>query len=196
MKTLDLWKTERELAAVEPETGLKILRTGPSQAGKWFLQIWNPKATKPYTNYSFKTEEAREKYVAEQIAGHKSHNAQKAKWKAERQGTAADMEKVQIGDIFCNSWGYEQTNVDFYEVVGKSGRSVTVREIGCKTVPNSTVSHGMADYVVPVKGAFLEKSVPIQKLVSFSGGHPHLTMKHGSCSKTSETEKHYRSWYA
>ena len=28
----------------------------------------------------------------------------------------------QIGDIVYSSWGYDQTNVDFYEVVGKQGK--------------------------------------------------------------------------
>lgn len=42
------------------------------------------------------------------------------------------MNKIQIGDIFYNSWGYEQTQVDFYEVIriSPSGKSVDLRPIG------------------------------------------------------------------
>jgi hypothetical protein len=39
--------------------------------------------------------------------------------------------KVQVGAILSSSWGYDQTNVDFFEVTGmtKSGRTVTIREL-------------------------------------------------------------------
>ena len=36
---------------------------------------------------------------------------------------------VKVGDIFRNSWGYEQTTVDFYQVVRVSAKSVWVRRI-------------------------------------------------------------------
>ena len=39
---------------------------------------------------------------------------------------------VKVGDIFCNSWGWEQTQVDFYEVVrvSKTGKTGDLRPIG------------------------------------------------------------------
>ena len=37
--------------------------------------------------------------------------------------------ELEVGDILASSWGWEQTNVEFYEVVAKSARYVTVREI-------------------------------------------------------------------
>lgn len=190
----DLWASQREKAEVDSETGLKVLREGPSQTGKVYAMIWNPKATKPFANYSFRSVESREKYIAEAIAGHKAHNAMKAKWKAERNGTPEDMAKVQVGDIFCNSWGYDQTNVDYYQVVSKSGRSVNVREIACESVPGS--EGFMSDRVKPVKDAFLDNAPVIKKQVYFSSGVPHLNMKHGSCGKVDANSEHYRSWYA
>lgn len=37
---------------------------------------------------------------------------------------------VRVGDIFSASWGYEQTNVDFFQVIELVGkRSVRVREV-------------------------------------------------------------------
>lgn len=30
---------------------------------------------------------------------------------------------VKIGDIFVDDWGWEQTNIDFYQVVGLRGKS-------------------------------------------------------------------------
>jgi ssDNA-binding Zn-finger/Zn-ribbon topoisomerase 1 len=41
---------------------------------------------------------------------------------------------VSVGDIFYNSWGYDQTNVDFYKVVRLTGAGVEVVPIGSKVV--------------------------------------------------------------
>lgn len=44
--------------------------------------------------------------------------------------TATEAPVVKVGDFFVSSWGYDQTNVDFYKVVGltKSGKSVRVQK--------------------------------------------------------------------
>lgn len=54
---------------------------------------------------------------------------------------------VKVGDFFVSSWGYDQTNVDFYKVVGltKSGKSVRVQ----KWSQALDYSTGPQDYVVP-----------------------------------------------
>lgn len=38
---------------------------------------------------------------------------------------------VKIGDVFVRSWGYDQTNVDFYEIVSvsKTGKTAKARRI-------------------------------------------------------------------
>lgn len=36
---------------------------------------------------------------------------------------------VKPGDIFAYSWGYEQTNVDFYKVLSRSPKSVIIAKI-------------------------------------------------------------------
>ncbi|MHO45241.1 hypothetical protein D9E76_24655 [Escherichia coli] len=37
---------------------------------------------------------------------------------------------VSVGDVFVSSWGYEQTNVNFYQVISVHGKkTVTVQEI-------------------------------------------------------------------
>lgn len=61
---------------------------------------------------------------------------------------------VEIGDIFEGSWGYDQTNVDFYEVVGftPSGKSVRLRPIRKVTVPGS--EGFMSRRVTPALGEF------------------------------------------
>ena len=58
---------------------------------------------------------------------------------------------VQVGDLFYDSWGYDQTQVDFYEVVGltPSGKSVKVKPVN-QVVTSTT---GYTATVAPVKGS-------------------------------------------
>lgn len=58
-------------------------------------------------------------------------------------------ELPKVGDVFYSSWGYDQTNIDFYVVEATKGKTM------CYLVPvgNKTVeSQGSADYVVPAIG--------------------------------------------
>ena len=58
--------------------------------------------------------------------------------------------EVKVGDFFYSSWGYDQTNVDFYKVVGftASGKSVRVQKW---SQASDTAKDGgpSCDYVVP-----------------------------------------------
>lgn len=52
-----------------------------------------------------------------------------------------DNGEVSVGDVFASSWGYEQTNVSFYQVVSVHGKkTVMVREI--RGVANFTYDMG------------------------------------------------------
>lgn len=53
---------------------------------------------------------------------------------------------VKIGDLFCSSWGWEQTNVNFFQVVALVGEfSVRVREVHPEIIEEEAVS-GMSEY--------------------------------------------------
>lgn len=65
----------------------------------------------------------------------------------------------QLGDILECSWGYEQTRVDFYQVVKLTAKTVTLREIR-----KQYVSHGRGPgvaTVAPVRDAFDEREKPL-----------------------------------
>ena len=59
---------------------------------------------------------------------------------------------VNVGDILVSSWGYDQTNIDFYEVTGLTGASVRVRPIQSRIVGPEGVPQ---EQVEPVKGAYI-----------------------------------------
>jgi hypothetical protein len=57
-------------------------------------------------------------------------------------------EKVQVGDFFVSSWGYDQTNIDFFVVVGKTAARIKVQACRKERVGGN----GYSDSVVPVEG--------------------------------------------
>ena len=71
-----------------------------------------------------------------------------------------------VGDVIVNTWGWEQTNVDFYQVVDVLNKKIRVKEIGAKIVENSMYSHGMACELVPAKDSFVEKGRKTEYLLS------------------------------
>ena len=53
---------------------------------------------------------------------------------------------VKVGDYFSASWGYEQTNVDFFQVIALVGEtSVRVREVNPPRINEEAVSGMSAD---------------------------------------------------
>lgn len=61
----------------------------------------------------------------------------------------------KVGDILHHSWGYDQTNCDFYQVVEVKKASVVLRKIGATTVPGS--EGFMSESLMPEKDAFITK---------------------------------------
>ena len=60
---------------------------------------------------------------------------------------------VKVGDMFCDTWGYGQTNVDFYQVVDLKGSTTVV----LKPVKKNARMIGDMSYMVsPIKDDFLE----------------------------------------
>lgn len=61
-----------------------------------------------------------------------------------------------VGDILCCSWGYDQTNIDYYQVVAVTKASVKIREIAAQRVGGGTGY----DEVAPVRDRFVEGNIP------------------------------------
>ena len=57
-------------------------------------------------------------------------------------------DKVKVGDIFSCSWGYDQTNIDFYKCVGFTPCFMKYVQVKTEIVDSNGAS---ADYVAPGK---------------------------------------------
>lgn len=132
---LEIWTWEDERRS--PKTG-EMVKTyyGIAFAGK---------AGKPLWHHWFGTAASRLDMIKRSIAGRQA----RLKWREERTGARRDFKHtLKVGDVIYTSWGYDQTNVDFYEIVEAKSKSVVVCKIGSKTVE----SRQNISYVVPSIG--------------------------------------------
>ena len=152
--------------------------------GRFSVLAYSAKRTKPDFYYLFKTAEVADKYIEEYLNGLKLTLDYKATKKAEKKAYVPD---VKVGDVFVSSWGYDQTNVDYYEVVDLVGaKSVVIRPI--KATYEETGF--MSGYVTPVPGSYWGE--PVKKLVG-NGGY--IKVGHNYAHKHTGG-KNYSSSYA
>ena len=132
---------------VMPEAGITVIRYSGAKTGKPAAAVYSGKSENPLWDYFFGNEHSREQYIADQVEKSKaamSVRQERAQAKREFQHGLKD------GDILYSSWGYDQTNVNWYEVVGVVGKQVLLREIDAKVVSGGRGSES----VVPVPGHY------------------------------------------
>lgn len=88
------------------------------------------KATQDWS-YRFRDERERRKYIQDYFG--KCKQAQELK--IERAARRIKKKKeffasIKEGDIFVDSWGYDQTNIDYYVVTKKLKASIKIKQIG------------------------------------------------------------------
>lgn len=116
------------------------------------------KAQKPDWRYAFRSAKERENTVR----NHFERWQRVAASRAERRATRSKPHKLQVGHMLVSSWGYEQTNVDFYQVTRViSATMVEIRAIGSTTVKEDSWASGKC---VPCPDAF--KGEPMRRRVS------------------------------
>jgi hypothetical protein len=151
------------------------------------VRHFSGRRSKPDNNYSFKTEADRAEWVIEKIKQIDEMKKRKDALKAEKKAKKQEMlNSVNVGDVFYASWGYEQTNIDYYQVVGKKGQTLTFRKIRSEIVKET--GPFSAD-VRPVKDDFIGE--PFKKRVSA------YSIKLDSVryiSKTDWNVTHHSSW--
>lgn len=102
--------------------------------------------TKPCWRYRFPNEAARIDAVT------RFFNNAEASAEFREKDAGADNNAFEVGHILTSTWGYSMTLVDFYEVVGKRGKTIVqLREV------KSVVVSGEAGYqgnVIPAPGEY------------------------------------------
>lgn len=95
--------------------------------GKPCAQVFYGRQAKPVLHCRFRDEADRQTHVA-------SYFARRAKWqesKCARRAERNQPHSIEVGHVFYSMWGYEQTNINFYQVTAIIGKTmVEVREVG------------------------------------------------------------------
>jgi len=85
---------------------------------------------------------------------------------------------VKVGDIYVSSWGYDQTNIDFYKVLNVKNKTAVLGEIGqkrnytgnmngtCVPDPNVVGEKTLTKRIQSMKGS------PYFKLTNYSSAYP------------------------
>lgn len=139
-KKFDIWKTDRENPTNEHYLDLNIkkdtnLKNYPT------LTIWKGKAQNPFHRFYYHSIEQMEKRLEEIKQQRKKDLEDKAEYN-ERAKIAIKNHKpdIFVGQVWVSSWGYDQTNIDYYEVVKISGKAIYFQEIGQFLYPESQQS--------------------------------------------------------
>jgi len=93
--------------------------------------------------------------------------------------TPGNRQVPKVGDVFLTSWGYDQTNIDFYQITAVKGESVKVRQIRGETVNYAN----MSGEVRAVKDSFCGeemtkrlkysiKGIPSFRIASYANAFP------------------------
>ncbi len=157
------------------------------------------KRNKPDWNHTFKTEEQARKYIAEHADGVKRSEEFRSKVKADRYDVRAT-EHYKVGDILSTSWGYDQTNVEFFKIVRVLDKSVEVRAIGAKSVEGSEGFMScrlLPDPSVELTDAWECKHNGIKRVTRYGDSVSVRIHDHSSGQLVSENSSgKYCSWYA
>lgn len=143
--------------------------------------------------YKFRNAQEAESKIAEFIGELKRHAEQKAERKAER--LALDIRgAIEEGAILVYSWGWEQTNVEAFQVIRVLGKRVAeVREISVDSVPGSRTELSMSDTARPVPDAFIGESRKVSFIPGLEG--PIAKLKYGYGYLWDGERSYHRSWY-
>ncbi len=147
---------------------------------------------KPDFHCYFKDELRRETYINKFIEEQKEKFKYKAERKAKKQAPAICKIPFKPGDIIYNSWGYEQTNVDFYQITRVTDASIFIRPI--KAEISSSGYSDMCSFLKPLKDEFAGEET--RKKIKWYEENAYINFELGGCSKWNKGEEVYCSWYA
>ena len=137
----NFWKHMREFDTkmeAERSSDFKVetykmyeFQTWTNEKGRPFLRVYKGESGKPVSHYYYHNEIGRQEAV-ERLK--KSADSREKMMDERKKARKNLVNPFKIGDILESSWGYDQTNVDFYEVVGVTNKSVKIEKIGNTTV--------------------------------------------------------------
>ena len=124
---------------------------------KYTAMVFAGKRSKYDKYYGFKTAERRDEYVKQYFEDIAASYEAKKKYAEKKKAMAAEnQDKYEVGKILYSLWGYDQTNIDFYQIVKKTKSMIVIHKIGKEFLDTKYASE---DLVMPVKDYFIGKEM-------------------------------------
>lgn len=152
------------------------------------------KQSKPALHERYRNEERRTACVASFFDGQRKRQEMKADRKAERQDFITSL---NVGDILDYTWGYDQTNAEFYQVVEvkPSRKQIIMREIASHLVKDDVPGGAMSGNRLPIFGQFVSDApLLVKRIQPLDSGRECVRMEHGIASLWNGKPV-YCSWY-
>jgi hypothetical protein len=104
--------------------------------------------------------------------------------------------KVKVGDIFVNSWGYDQTNIDYYQVIDKTKKGIKIRPISSEVKEDGF----MQGKSTPKVNDFVGNDIMVKFPYEYSGDsclydNVYINFEYG-CGQLWSGKPERASWYA
>ena len=129
----------------EESTDDTLIIKGITHNGKPMAAVWAGRAEKPQIYATYPSEEYRDEKIKE-FLDRRAYRAQKTAERRKERRLTKDHD-IKVGDIYYTSWGYDQTNIDFYKVVNVRGSRIDLKELTQQYADRG--NGGYDDRVVP-----------------------------------------------
>ncbi|WP_059759041.1 hypothetical protein [Thiobacillus denitrificans] len=142
-----------ERIAFDTALGAEVwLIASTRQPGSVAVIAYSGKRGKHDAHYTMRDRAQAMQWAGEYMDKQQAQAQRKTERRAEQTAKRAAGHKLQVGDVLRSSWGYDQTNIDYYEVTKLIGaRMVELREIGAESVGGD---HYMTGDCVPKPGHY------------------------------------------
>lgn len=142
-----------------------VIYTSESANGALYAIAYQGKSAKHVWYNRFRTEDQRQRQIADTLASWAAHlNAKTARAEARKSFD----HKLQVGEILHGSWGYEQTNCEFWQVVEVKGATVKIQPIGTVTAPTRTEGY-MSEMLLPRPDQFCGEAITRRPTPGYKG---------------------------
>lgn len=165
-----------------------------------FMTMGKNKGTyKRIEGFYFKNEERRQEWVKNKFQSIKDRlNDKKDRQKKLQDVKDSFVNPFKVGEVYYDSWGYEQTNIDFYLITEVKEKSVMIQRIG-KIFCEGGKESGMSSNVKPdIENKIGQPEIKIIQIRVWNDKPTFfLKSRHGWISKYTDGERGvYSSWYA
>lgn len=171
---------------------LEIVTFNFEKDNKPGVLVWKGKQTKPLQYYKFASVEKQIEHV-QKLMEAEVRELEAKKALAEKKKAAKCPFKV--GDLLYGTWGYDQTNVEAYQVVGLKGKSSVVLKAVCQEIVKGSQGYDCCN-VKPVKDSFLSGKEIVKRATTYNGENWTVKMHYSCHLRLWEGQEIYKSWYA